>query len=198
MRTVLFDFDGTLTIKDTVRPFAVYVARQYKCRWKLLILIIVLSLYKLKVFSDSRLKEMFLKLFFSGKCVAEVSEVARGFLEEGFSGSGFANLEILEKLKKHVAAGDQVVLVSANFDFFLAPLMTMFGVSRIIATKAETKAGVLTGRIIGDSCKGKKKISCVIDVLGEASLRKSIVYGDREDFALMSAAEQSFSVDSVL
>jgi HAD superfamily phosphoserine phosphatase-like hydrolase len=97
-----------------------------------------------------------------------------------------------------VAAGDQVVVVSANFDFFLTPLMEMFGVSRIIATKAEVQDGAFTGRIIGGTCKGKRKISCVIDVLGEDALRKSTVYGDGEDKDLMSSAEQSFSAETIL
>lgn len=197
MAITLFDFDSTLTFRDTMRPFAVYSARRYHCRWKIAVLYLLLCALKAGCISDSYFKETYLKFFFAGRSDQEVYAAAQDFFKINLVGEHFLRPRVMERLRAHLAAGDDVYLVSANFDFFLAPLIRLWQLKGIIATKAESRGEVLTGRIEGVPCKGAEKCARTRAIIGEEALRNATVYGDSEDAPLMSAAGRSFFADTI-
>ena len=49
-RLIIFDFDGTLTRKDTLRPFVTFIVIEQKCGHKLFMFYLLLIKYKVKLF----------------------------------------------------------------------------------------------------------------------------------------------------
>ncbi len=192
MKTVIFDFDNTITTRDTLRPFASYLACKNKSGFKLFLFYIVLVAYKLGLASDKSMKEFFLKFFIRGMDENEAGKVARSFFEEKLR--VITNESVFEKLQGHVSSGDSVYIVSANFDFFLKPLEKTWRLSGIIATETEKNGVVFTGKIIGNTCKGRNKTERIKVVLGADGLKDMIAYGDSEDSDLLKSVGHGIKV----
>lgn len=192
MKIIIFDFDGTLTKRDTLRPFATYIAKKYNLRHKLLLFYACLVLHKLKWVSDKKLKESFLQLFVKTKSVEEVENIVNQFFEEVVQ--NIINNSVLNKLKNHVDSGDKVYIASANFDFLLKPLIMKWNISGIISTETEQKNGYFTGEIVGNTCKGENKLRKIKAVLGEGVLKNIIAYADKEDALLLKSVGQGIRI----
>ena len=115
-KLIIFDFDGTLTKRDTLRPFVKYIAASQKCNYKLFMFYCLLVQLKLKFIADKPFKEAFLRLFIKGMNVTEVQKMVDSFFDDQLQ--YLLNDVIFEKLKNHIASGERVYLASANFDFF--------------------------------------------------------------------------------
>lgn len=190
MRTVLFDFDSTLTTKDTFRPLARHFARNNF--FKLWLIYFLLTLYKIKLIKDKPLKEIFLKLFAKNLNQAQMGKKISAFIEKILP--PFLNKATLDILNRHLKAGDRVFLVSANFDFFLEPIVKRWELQGLICTETQKINSCFTGKIIGPTCKGRDKLNKVINTLGETELKNTIAYGDPEDELLLSNAEEGIKI----
>jgi len=192
MRVVIFDFDGTLTKQDTLRPFASYIAGKYNQSLKLFLFYVFLLFYKLKLISDKKLKESFLQLFVKTKSAEEIEKIVNLFFEDIVQ--NMINNPVLDKLKNHVNYQDRVFIVSANFDFLLKALVKKWNINGIISTETEQENGYFTGKIVGDTCKGENKLKKIETVLGEGVLKNAIAYADEEDALLLKNVGQGIKV----
>lgn len=194
MNLIIFDFDCTITRRDTLRPFAKHIVKIYGNYHKLFFLYVVLILYRFKLVDDKFLKERFLSYFIKGRHISEVENIVDLFIENELT--GLLNDEVFERLNHHVISGDGVYIASANFDFLLEPLMRRWGIIGVIATEVEKKDSVFTGRIAGNTCKGEQKIHKIETVLGKNGLRNAIAYADRDDICLLINAGQGIEIST--
>jgi HAD superfamily hydrolase (TIGR01490 family) len=192
MRIVIFDFDKTLTKRDTLRPFATYIAKKYNHNYKLFLFYACLVLHKQKLLSDKILKEAFLQLFVKTKSVEEIEKIVNQFFEDRVQ--NMINNSVLDKLKNHVNSNDKVYIASANFDFILKPLIERWNISGIISTETEKENGHFTGKIVGNTCKGENKLIKIEAVLGEGVLKNIIAYADEEDALLLKSVGQGIRI----
>lgn len=192
MNTVIFDFDGTLTKIDTLRPFAHFLATENHAYLRLSLFYLSLIFYRLKLINDNQLKTMFLKLFVKGLSKKEAGQLAKKFYEQ--QSVKLLNQNICDKLHEHLSCGDKVYLVSANFDFFLIHFIDEWKLSGLLCTETATDGYFLTGEIIGQTCKGINKIIKLISVFGEDQLRTFIAYGDQDDVALLKIVNKGVKI----
>lgn len=183
MRIALFDFDGTLTSKDTVRLFVLYLGKKYHKLYEVFLFYLILLLARLRIMSDKKMKESFLVLFLRGRGLKDVKHDVMQFFNSHLN--SLLNTITIGYLRGHCNQGDKVYLLSANFDFFLEPLINLWGITGVIATQAERTEEIFTGRVIGNSCKGKDKFTRIKALFSNEEISKMIVYGDREDETLL-------------
>lgn len=193
MTTVLFDFDRTLTTKDTLVPLAQYLAETDRRRYKLVWLYIFLLFYRLKIINDKRLKQKFLMLFLKNKGQEHIQIIIKRFVTDKLE-SMFKQTAV-NKLKEHLSSGDQIYLVSANFDFFLEHLIERWKLFGLICTKTEKLNSNFTGKIIGCTCKGENKIKEIIERFGTSALKNIVAYGDNEDDYLLKSVGRGINLD---
>ena len=179
MKTILFDFDQTLTTRDTLRPFAHYLAGEYQKPFHLVVFYGVLVLFRFRMMGDKRMKELFLNLFLKGKEAGSVQRVVEKYMNIHLK--PLLNQKLLEVLVKHCKLGDKVFIVSANFDFFLTPLIQRWRINGIICTQAEKIDGVFTGRMVGHPCKGKMKVERLKAMFSSQELTAMIAFGNADD-----------------
>ncbi|UII30971.1 HAD-IB family hydrolase [Fulvivirga ulvae] len=189
-KLALFDFDGTLTTKDTFIEFIKFYRGAFKFYLGFMLLAPILILYKLKVIPNWRAKEYVITYFFKGESIAHFNEKGRAFAEEFIP--GMVRKKALDKFNQHIAQGDLVMIVSASAVNWVKPWADKNGVE-LIATNLETKNNRLTGRILGRNCYGSEKVSRIgsqIDIRDYSDIH---VYGDsRGDKEMLELATHPF------
>ena len=186
---VTFDFDGTLTRKDSFLQFISFVHGRRRFvsgmvqngHW--------IIAYLLHIISNESLKQHVFGFFF------------RGMTHEAFCKYGLAFVsrinqmirpDIVERLKYHVAAGHTVIVISASIREWLLPWCKLQGVSEVLSTEVEVSAdGVLTGRFSSRNCYGPEKVARLLAIKPHRTDYRLTVYGDsRGDKEIMELADE--------
>jgi len=177
MSLVLFDFDGTLTTRDTIWPFASFLCKESgRSGGTRLSILLSLLMLKFRLVSNHSFKERLLRLLVRGEAEPSIAERTEKFHQMRLN--SLLNQPVVRALLKHAAAGDDVYLVSSNFDFFLRPLQQRWKLKGIFATETEVAGGHFTGRISGRACDGEEKLARVVAFFGERTARGAEAYGD--------------------
>jgi HAD superfamily hydrolase (TIGR01490 family) len=106
-----------------------------------------------------------------------------------------------ELVRKHLAAGDLCVIITATNSFVTAPIAREFGVEHLIATEPEKRNGRFTGKVAGIPCfrEGKvKRLDTWLSARGKrlADFIESTLYSDsHNDLALLERVTRPVAVD---
>lgn len=189
-RLAIFDFDGTITSKDSLLEFIKFYRGEYKFYFGLVLLSPVLALYAFKIIPNWRAKEIVLDYFFGNE-----KEDVFSFKCEVFAKSKLPFLvksSALEAIKKHQLNGDRIVVISASAEHWLSFWCQEHNLE-LIATQLEVKDKKITGRIKGFNCYGEEK-RCRLDAFLDIKKYDEIhVYGDSKgDKAILEIATHPY------
>ncbi len=185
-----FDFDGTLTRRDTLIEF-IRFAKGDKAfllcflRYSPLLVLMKLGLYpnwkaKQRVFSHC-FRGMAVDTFYS-LCSRFARDKARLMRPKG-----------MKKLREVLAEGGKVVVVSASVNNWVEPFFTGIGGVYVVGTMVEEREGVLTGRFLTKNCYGEEKVTRLLQLFPERTQYWLTAYGDsRGDFELLDFANESY------
>lgn len=186
----IFDFDGTLTHKDSFLPFLKFAYG----RWYWLYLIpysVFLLGYLLGFVSNHRVKELLLNRFFKGYQDSELQSLATDYAI--YQLPQLMNQLAIERLRWHQKQGHKIIIVSANLEIYLKPWIQMIGVNCLLATQLIFANGVFTGKIKGKCCYGKEKLKRSQELLGALNNYYLYVYGDSQgDQEILEIADSPF------
>lgn len=190
MNLALFDFDGTITFKDTLFDFIKFCTGNGKFISGLLVLFPALVLYKIKILSSQKMKEIVLSYFFKGITEDKFKRLARKYSLNKLD--TIVKEKALESLRFHKANDDKIVVVSASIDCWLRPWCEKNGLE-LIATKLEFKDKVFTGKFATKNCKGTEKVNRIKEEYNLAEFDKIYAYGDSSgDKEMLGIADESF------
>ncbi|MGA7933188.1 MAG: HAD-IB family hydrolase, partial [Kovacikia sp.] len=132
-----FDFDDTLTDRDTLLPFlrSVVGTRQYFI--KMLRLSPILTAYALRVIPNWRAKEVVLSHFLAGIPQEQLHKAAEHFAEREIP--KWLRPEAVERLRWHQSQGHRTILVSASLAIYLQPWAQRMGIQDVLGTDLEVK-----------------------------------------------------------
>ena len=186
-----FDFDGTITYRDTLGPFLLYLAGPFGVLVNGLLLLPVLVAYVLHLMPNSVAKERVLRRFLGGKSSAELETVARRFVGERLT--ALVRPQALARLAWHRAQGHRCIVVSASIDDYVGPWALAAGFDDVIATQlARDGNGRLSGGYDGANCYGFEKARRLQALLGDGDY-ELYAYGDsRGDRELLALADHAF------
>lgn len=185
-RLVLFDFDGTLTRRDSLFVFLRFFRGDWYFIRKILLALPGLIGYQLGMVDNSTAKEKLLAKFLQGTTVAEFTTRCRLMAQNMIP--RMVNKPIFEKFQQHVVAGDEVVIVSASVEDWIIPWAGQWNVA-VLATKLASDNGVLTGRFLGKNCNGEEKVTRIKSHLPLSDYDDVWAYGDSSgDTAMLSLA----------
>ena len=194
MKLALFDFDGTITRKDSFLDFIIYVVGARRFITGLFILSPFLIAYKLKIISNSKAKEIVLGSFFRGWDANRFKKAADNYSRDKLP--RIVRKTAMKRLNWHKQEGHKVVIVSASIDEVLRNWCDMNDVD-LIATKIEVRDGMLTGKFRSKNCYGPEKVSRLKERFNLTECEYIYAYGDsrgdREMLALADEAYHAFS-----
>jgi phosphatidylglycerophosphatase C len=187
-----FDFDGTLTRRDTLFPFLLHVAGPVKFSWKIVLLLATLAGYELGLIRNDKAKIKVLTRFLVNMEMASLQQYAQQFAEQKLP--SLLRSEAMQRLAWHRQQGHRCVVVSASLEIYLRPWASTAGFDDILGSRLETLAdGRTTGNLLGENCFGAEKMRRLETLLGSRDGYTLYAYGDsRGDKELLSAADYPF------
>ena len=186
----LFDFDGTITNKDTFLEFIKFYKGNLRFYSGMLLLSPWLVLFKLKIFENWKAKEMVLKYFFKGENQADFKLKSQIFAKDIIP--TMIRPKALQQLKKHIENGDKVIIISASAENWISSWVEQFNIP-LLATRLEIKNGLITGNLEGKNCYGAEKINRLKIFLNNETYDKIYAYGDSSgDRELLAFATDKF------
>ncbi|ELR73346.1 Phosphoserine phosphatase [Fulvivirga imtechensis AK7] len=189
-KLALFDFDGTLTTRDTLLEFIKFYRGTFRFYLGFLILSPLLILYKLKIIPNWKAKEYTLQYFFKGESLETFNQKAHSFALNRIP--AMLRKKAMDKLQWHLKNGHEVAVVSASAVNWIKPWVEKLNIG-LIATELEVKNGLLTGRISGKNCYGNEKVTRVCAKLVIDDFTEIYAYGDSSgDKELLDLATHPF------
>jgi len=187
-RLALFDFDGTITTRDSFLLFLRHLDGAWAFGRRFARLAPRVAAYLAGRYPNHRLKEDALHLFLRHRRRAEVEEAAARFCRDVLP--GVVRPAALAAIEGHRNAGDEIVVVSASLEVSLAPWCRKQDVA-LLATRLEEDEQGFTGRILGANCWGKEKARRIRARYDLARYHEIVAYGDsRGDEAMFALADR--------
>ncbi len=172
---VAFDFDGTLTIRDSLTAFLKWRAGGRAYARALASMGPQFASY-LSDRDRGRLKEALLVRLVAGEAREAFVADAERFAEEVFE--RFIRPDALQVWNDWANAGVERVIVTASPALTVAPFARRLGAERLIGTRLQVDLNdCLTGRLRGENCRGAEKVARIRAVYGE-HVRVLAAYGD--------------------
>jgi phosphatidylglycerophosphatase C len=187
-----FDFDGTITTRDSLLPFLIHLEGYFGLIWKLLPHSFSLLGFLCGWLPRQEVKEKILAAFFDGKKIDELRTLGAEYAKAKLL--RLVRPEAIERIQWHIEQGHRCILVSASLDIYLAPWAEAMGFSDLLCSKLqEDEEGRVTGRLIGSNCWGPEKVCRIREVLPDFENYKVYAYGDsRGDKEMLASADYPF------
>ena len=151
-----FDFDGTLTRRDTFNPFLARGLGWPRFLWALFRCSPWLVGYALHIVPNNVAKQKLMLLSLKGRSTTEIANWTTRWLAQDFPGQLQANA--LAQLAWHKNAGHCCVIVSASPDIYLKRVAKQMGFDALICTEMAVEGGRLTGLMRTPNCHGEQKV----------------------------------------
>lgn len=183
----LFDFDGTLTRRDTMFVFLRHVVGPLRLVLGLGLLSPVLVAMKLGLVGNAVAKGMLLRLLLGGRSRAELVAAARRFVTVV---DPLVRPGGRERLRWHQEQGHEVRIVSASLDLWVGPWADEQGV-RLLATPTAWREERFVG-LGGTNCNGPEKVVRIRADLDLSVFDVVHAYGDTSgDDAMLAVAQHA-------
>lgn len=185
-----FDFDGTITRKDTLLEFIRFAKGSRAFYIGFLFYAPILIAYKLKLYPNWKAKQKIFAYFFKGMPLNEFDLVCECFFIEVGRKLLYSSAE--EQIRKHLDRNDEVVIISASVENWIRPFSRYLGIKHVLGTSLEVdNDNHLTGNFSTPNCYGSEKVNRLKNLYSNRDNYYLIAYGDsRGDFELLTYADE--------
>ncbi len=207
----VFDFDGTLTVRDTSLSFLAFVAGRTRVFTALALRGPLYWLDMAHAVGMERkgrpgalgsvwgrwgtlVHRRMIRALLRGRDRTELEVLGRGFAAELTQTD--VSREGLAQVAWHRAQGHECVLVTASLAAYMEPWAASAGFDRVLATRlAFDQRGRATGEFEGEPCWGTAKLRRLRAAVGPLDGRTIVAYGDGPgDRALLERADHAVVV----
>ena len=183
---VAFDFDGTLTTKDTLIEFIRYACGTGAFVKGFLRYAHLLVLMKLGLYPNWKAKQKVFAYFFEGMKIEEFDGLCQRFAKDN---QHLLRPKGIEAIQQALDKGAEVLIVSASIDNWVQPF---FAEVKVLGTQVEVIDGKLSGRFLTKNCYGQEKVNRILALYPNRSEYHLTAYGDsRGDKELLAFADES-------
>ena len=186
----IYDFDGTLTRRDSFLDFIRYTCGSRSLYCGLLLFSPLLILMKLRLYANGRAKERLFTHFFQGMSIRVFDDLCAKY---GLSRADLL-LDAARKAVNEVASnGYRIFIVSASVDRWILPFFRDVPNVTVIGTQIEVENGLVKGRFSTPNCYGAEKVRRIQALLPYREQYKLIAHGDsRGDKEMLNYADQGY------
>lgn len=184
-----FDFDGTLTTRDTLIEFIRYAKGSARLIWTFLLYSPLLVLMKLRLYPNYKAKQKIFAHLFGGMPLEDFDRLCRDFAAANPRLMRPAAIDLLFRCREQ---GERVLVVSASVDNWVRPFMEQLQLNNVevLGTQVEVSDGHLTGRFKTKNCYGQEKVRRICEALKREEYYIA-AYGDsRGDKEMLAFADE--------
>lgn len=188
---LIFDFDGTITRRDTLIDFIIFNFGLTKFLLGILKCLPYLFLFKIKIVSNQNAKEHLLRHFLFNTLIEDLIESGYEYSKKKLP--KILNSKAMAILDFHRRQGDELVIVSASPKYWYQDWAYKNGITKIISTELEILDNKITGNISGNNCYGIEKVNMLKSKIDLSSYTHIIMYGDSKgDYDLINIANEGY------
>ncbi|MDB5472245.1 MAG: family hydrolase [Caulobacter sp.] len=186
---VAFDFDGTMTVRDSFTAFLKW--RSGSMRYTIGCLKLTPQIF-VYLFDRNRgkLKAAAVREFLKGSRQETLQEEARRFAEK--NSGRLMRPDAVDTWRRWRTKGAKTIIVTASPDFVVAPFARGLGADGLIGTELAFDAdGRCLGVFAGQNCRGPEKVRRLKELYGD-DLRLTAAYGDTSgDKEMLAIADEA-------
>ncbi len=194
-KLAIFDLDHTITHKDSGGVFIMQYLKKHPLYFLWVLgAIVLLPLWKLKLYSLAKLKEYFFH-YIKNRPTSEIDGWAKEYVNTIFP--TICKEEALQELKKLQDEGFVTILISASPSFYVKRVAKQLKFDHFSSTNFAIKNNVYTGKIEGNDCRGEEKIVRLKNMvnLDDFNLSESVAYSDsRADIPFLKIVGKGYFV----
>ncbi|MFP8895456.1 MULTISPECIES: HAD family hydrolase [Chryseobacterium] len=169
-----FDFDGTITYKDTMFMYLkFYDSTKYRIQFLRHVPLFILL--KLKLAETEKVKKSFIGSILRGQTQEKIEQKSKQFFEQHYP--KIVRENALDFIKNIDRNNTQSLLVTASLDIWVKPFAEELKME-LVSTRAEFKNGIFTGNFVGKNCNGKEKLIRIKEEINDSKYDKIIAFGD--------------------
>lgn len=188
-----FDFDGTLTTRDTLFDFTLYMAGPFKFILGLVILFPNLLLTMFKVIDKDKMARHFFKHYYRNKNIHQLEQLVAVYTDKRLP--RLMNPDVLKQFLHHKQNNHDVVVVSASPFIWLTKWCKDHGAD-LIATQIDIKNNIIQGQLSGHRCNGYDKVRRIREKYSLSSYEKIYAYGNSQgDIPMLTLADSRFYIN---
>lgn len=185
-----FDFDGTITTKDTLLEFIKYAKGRAALYRALLLFSPLLVLMKLPLYSNHKTKEKVFTHLFGGMDTEAFDMLCRSFANDNRKLLRPKAMTYIYNVLQNPDA--EVVIISASIENWVSPFFADKPQIKVLGTQVETKDSKLTGKLLTENCYGKEKVSRLLRIYPNRQTYHLTAFGDsRGDKELLAFADEA-------
>ena len=190
MKIAFFDFDGTITSKDSTIGFIRYFSGDLAFIIGIIILLPFLTLYKLRVITNNSIKKIIITYFFKGISINKFSKQAKKYSLENID--SIVRKKAYDKIQWHKDNGHTIVIVSASIDLWLQPWCEKNNIP-CISSELEIIDQKITGNLLNNNCFGPEKVKRINNIYKLSDYEYIYAYGNsRGDFEMLNIANEKY------
>ncbi len=184
----LFDFDGTMTTRDSFNDFLKNSTPPVLYWLKRLVLYAPCYIfYKIGFLKTHELKSWQIKLYLAKKSEKDFEQYKNWFTNKYLP--KILKQSALQRIASHKMEGHEVWIVSASFDFCIQDWCKKNDIS-FLCNISETKNGVPTGKFPIPECNYEEKVARIRSMVDTDSYKTIYAYGDTNGDKPMLALAQ--------
>jgi phosphatidylglycerophosphatase C len=169
-----FDFDGTLTYKDTMFLYLKFY-NSSKFNFQFIKHIPLFILLKFKLLDAEKVKKSFISSILKGQSRSKIEKKSKLFFEK-YSSEIFREnaIQFIENIDH---SKTDCYIVSASLDIWVQPFADKFKM-KLLCTRAEFVDDLFTGNFVGNNCNGHEKVARITKAIEGKKYDKILAFGD--------------------
>ncbi len=190
MKVFAFDFDGTLTTRDTLIAFIRYVHGIRKTCFGFFLFMPILILMRLRLYPNWKAKQRLFSWFFRGMTLEEFDHYCAAF---SLDSRHLIRSKGMQTIREALVEGAKVIIVSASIDNWVRPFFSDMGEIQVEGTRIDVRDGVLTGQFLTKNCYGREKVKRIRKAFPYRKAYQLIAFGDsRGDREMLDYADERY------
>ncbi len=174
-RLVLFDFDGTITTRDTFIEFLIFYKGLPRFIAGMIVLLPTLAMFAARMIPNWKAKEAVLQHFLCGEDLGRFNSRCQDFCRDVLP--DLIRPEALEAIARYKDPHTIVAVVSASAENWIQPWCNQYGLL-CIATQLDVVSNKITGNLCGKNCYGPEKVKRIEKEFSLDNFHEVIAYGD--------------------
>lgn len=187
---ILFDFDGTLSDRDSLVDFFIFTHGFIHFFWNMLLSIPIILVWKLGLYDAEKGKKFVINRFYKHWTKDKIDQQANLYLQKRMP--KILRKGAIELVQSYQNKHNTIVIVSANIDLHLRAFCKQYQLE-LICTELLYEDEIYTGKFASSNCDKQEKVNRVKAIYNKNNFDKVIAFGNSSgDKAMLNWADESY------